>query len=579
MKRLYTNYDRYFLLRYPLIWNSRLHFMLPAILFMYLLYWLLGISSSTLGLAHCITKYDSIDVFFSHGYMLVGVLLSLLLLIVWGINYFKHNSFKSYYPNSSLRPFKEYLIQFFCLFFMCMFWLPFFLGHRQGIRSQFSLDEISPAKHLANIAHAFIPKDKSDYMLWNRCDTPFFSQVYEERVLTGNEVIEKHSSNKNINFEFWTLSIINTGCPKDSFSYYVDEHTGTSSYSVSTKSALKKYYGDRYVDAYAADSSDIMYLVLKKERVAKLPDYANREAHIRNYSRVTYSDNSNPLYNRKYFWADHYTNMLEQRAERSIISNEVNALLNANDPARITGMMNDFIKLTERYGMESHLKADAWYDYVCGNGDFTLDAYDFEYVHSNDFTISSRLNRFPSFELSNVFENIEEAYADHDEWFLAIGIIAIVTVFVNLLLFSFRMLGLKGTLWTVLSTLVIGIIYSLLLMLGSLSYSSSFEEFSLWSLIVILLTIISLGVFLPTERQTLSSIIRVGLTTVAIPTLCIMLCLIEWIPNPAKSEYNPYINLFDYLNYWSMYAIIGASFIAYAFYSKVIWKWKALPKA
>lgn len=129
---MFKNIQKQLLLKYPLLWNTKFIPMIVIGIAMNLIYFFIGYYDGTLKFnENYASQFDVTFYSFS-------VLISLIILIVWLVSYFKNNSFKSYYSKSKYALFYEWLQIVVVLALLCMFYFPFELGKKAHKRSYFS---------------------------------------------------------------------------------------------------------------------------------------------------------------------------------------------------------------------------------------------------------------------------------------------------------------------------------------------------------------------------------------------------------------------------------------------------------
>jgi len=129
---MFKNIQKQLLLKYPLLWNTKFIPMLIIGVVMNLIYFFIGYYDGTLVFTE---NYSSQFDFTFYGFT---VLISILILIIWLVNYFKNNSFKRFYAKSKYALFYEWLQIVFVLSLLCLFYFPFEIGKRAHKRSYFS---------------------------------------------------------------------------------------------------------------------------------------------------------------------------------------------------------------------------------------------------------------------------------------------------------------------------------------------------------------------------------------------------------------------------------------------------------
>jgi hypothetical protein len=135
---MFKNIQKQLLIKYPLLWNTRVIPITAILLVINLIFFLIGFQQGALNFKESGNSYDftndGLVVFFS-------VFVSLLLIIVWLVFYFKNNSFKSFYPKSNFSLFKEWIILFFVSFLISSFTISYYYGKDTRLRNYFSKEE------------------------------------------------------------------------------------------------------------------------------------------------------------------------------------------------------------------------------------------------------------------------------------------------------------------------------------------------------------------------------------------------------------------------------------------------------
>lgn len=129
---MFKNIQKQLLLKYPLLWNTKFIPMLIVGVFINLIYFLIGYADGTIDFTK---RYDSnIDFTF---FAFLG-LISIIILIIWLVGYFKNNSFKRFYTKSKNALFFEWIQIVIIVLLLSMFYFPFEYGRELHKRSYFS---------------------------------------------------------------------------------------------------------------------------------------------------------------------------------------------------------------------------------------------------------------------------------------------------------------------------------------------------------------------------------------------------------------------------------------------------------
>ncbi|NHN27827.1 hypothetical protein FIA58_019285 [Flavobacterium jejuense] len=138
------------LLKYPLPWNTKFVPMLIIGVLFHLIFFGLGYFDGTIDFSNKI-NYD-----ISTFSMLFGVLLCIIVIILWLVNYFKNNSLKSFYSKSRASLFYEWAQIFVICLLLITFYLPFQFGKQFHQKNYFSLEETKRRCEIISAADFFI---------------------------------------------------------------------------------------------------------------------------------------------------------------------------------------------------------------------------------------------------------------------------------------------------------------------------------------------------------------------------------------------------------------------------------------
>ncbi|MGH2666483.1 hypothetical protein [Flavobacterium sp.] len=173
---MFKNIQKQLLLKYPLLWNTRFIPMVCIGLLINLLYFFVGYADGTINFKE---RYDSdLDfTFFSFCF-----LISVIILILWLVNYFKNNSFKSFYPKSKNALFFEWIQILVIVILLSAFYFPFEYGRQLHKRNY--IDEETARKRCETIS-------KADFFIDAGFDDPEIdstNSVFRDTVIDGTPV-------------------------------------------------------------------------------------------------------------------------------------------------------------------------------------------------------------------------------------------------------------------------------------------------------------------------------------------------------------------------------------------------------
>lgn len=135
---MFKSIQQHLLLRYPLLWNTKIVPLGALLLALNLCFFILGFAIN--GISFEDTHRNFFD--FDATLVLLSIVISLLVLILWLVNYFKNNLLKSFYPTTKYHVFKEWGLIFLLCFGLTspIFW--YNLGKETRYRSYFSREEL-----------------------------------------------------------------------------------------------------------------------------------------------------------------------------------------------------------------------------------------------------------------------------------------------------------------------------------------------------------------------------------------------------------------------------------------------------
>lgn len=207
--KLLNKLDKYLIENHPLIWMTKLHYVLPISILVNLAFWIWGFTYVNLKvLRNRISEEIFIDSYAIYFYLLVAI----MFLILWAIAYFKKSAVRHLYPIKKFY-FTRLLILLFINFLLIV--TPY-LSFRSGINAKVgelaNYNDLKKELTMVNRAQAFLPTDANDYDFkrlfelrnpgyqilpenaWaigevNTCDYAPFSHPENNDTLTNNNII------------------------------------------------------------------------------------------------------------------------------------------------------------------------------------------------------------------------------------------------------------------------------------------------------------------------------------------------------------------------------------------------------
>ncbi len=163
---MFTKLNAWLITRFPLLWNTRVVFVLPLVLLIHGLFYLAGYSQ----------KVDFSDLknsrfFNAEEVILFSCLITVVILLIWMVHYLRNNPLKAHYPIKKAYMFGEFMLLFLVFFSSATF----FFTYRQGLYDQTkgftdSADLVEEANTI-NLAYHFIPLETDNFRPFRSCDS------------------------------------------------------------------------------------------------------------------------------------------------------------------------------------------------------------------------------------------------------------------------------------------------------------------------------------------------------------------------------------------------------------------------
>ncbi len=577
--------NKYLVEHYPLIWNTRLVWMLGIALLLHVTFFIVGYNYvNTQEDIVAVTNLESF--YYDTSVVFVAILLSIIILLVWIIYYLQNNAFKNLYTLKKDTLFTQFCVIFFIFFINTSQFYSFNAGLKLKIKNKFDWQEIDTDIKEFNKLSLFLLQTKSDYNIDNKKYPAPFPLEY-------SSVIYKHYKNHDISID-------------------------------TTKSNF--YHNNYYYQFYKLDKKRILEdskktnLVINKRNnfkyrtVFDVFKYKNLiDGSLLNYSKELYSygQDSTDSKNRLKFYETLLNKKDEKEIEKTILpffdlakKYHVKHNLNKKDWLYLINTKNDYV-LIERIlnfkpGIEDkeRFKSDYYrvvpkYDTVSlakrkkkelfflRNDPLTEDGKS-AIVRRTEREYFSKIPYCDLGRLDIFFKNVHEAYNSNPSIKILYALI-IITFIVSLLLFLFKLTNIKTLLLSFVSGSILLIIILLLIEYVS-SYkqnyrNTSFLEICSFLLIGISITIASIISFIRRWKKLITAILF-SLTLFIIPLL--LVAMISLYEKYERSKYlyqdfhkNTFLIWFDAYGFW---VVIGIWLLSIGLYTIPIRKWKGLPE-
>ena len=164
---MFHKLDQWLLTRYPLLWNMRLHILLPLIIVVHVLFYISGYFNPVS--LHTLNRYN---VFSEDGSVqAMAALLAVLIMVLWLVFYLRNNAFKNFYPLKKGRLFAEYLLLVLIVLGLSTFSVSWNKGLRDHVRALTHDTDLKKEAETTNLAMHFIPFSQDDFDIESCCDS------------------------------------------------------------------------------------------------------------------------------------------------------------------------------------------------------------------------------------------------------------------------------------------------------------------------------------------------------------------------------------------------------------------------
>lgn len=153
---MFKNIQKYLLLSYPLIWNLKVFPFLICTVLANILLFIIGYLVQRVS----ILDYSSIDTSYPFVYFILSIS-SILLFILWIVNYAKNNAIKNYYPTNASKLYCEWVLSFLTILSITFLPYSFSKGSSCRIASYASSEEVKDAIETLNMVKILMPSEDS----------------------------------------------------------------------------------------------------------------------------------------------------------------------------------------------------------------------------------------------------------------------------------------------------------------------------------------------------------------------------------------------------------------------------------
>lgn len=595
MKSYITKINQQLLEKYPNIWNTKIVWMIGISAIVHMFFFLFGLLSLiNVELLH---ERNANSNFFDNGAVFFSIIITILLLVVWLLNLFKNNAFKAFYPTSKLKLFGQFCSYFIIIFCASTFYYSYMFGVKTYINSTYENDTIASEIKTVNDGALFFSKTLGSYTIDNLRYPDPFNDIFCEKQLPRIDFNKPYLELFHYNYQFYTLHQLEL---KDSETY-IDSIHGGAVYQKRRDSSTVYFYKDSVID------------VSDKIRTTQ-PSYFN-------YSYTFYTSKSKDdylsVFDVNYTKHYDYYNSYHKYSRKIRLRNKKNyELLKRNNPDEIKQLLANVLDVSDTYNIKHNLTADDWFNLIYHPDNFELKAFIrnepkikykedklpinyeniIDYDADNDRTEEEQFFKdhitdyyIDTASLHNVFENIQDIKNENIVT-ENIHVFLWISFCLAILIFIFRVTGLRELLFSIITVGVLTLCVSLLTALFAFSSDLSGNDVAYFILYLTLLIgtiILCIPLFYASKlKKTIVGIcLNISISGFVLYVLLII-GIISMHQEAACRALYKYGELYNEcfvlitglgLNISYMLLIIGFIFIY--FYSSVIKNWRALPES
>jgi hypothetical protein len=413
-----TTLNKKLLENYPLLWNTKIIWMVLVNLIIHFVFFLIGYLTVN-NLADIKSRYNLESFYFNDSALYYNLLISIIILLVWVIFYLRNNAFKSNYSFNKNMLFKQFCCILFIVFISISQFFSFKAGLTLKIRSLYDWEEVKKDINKFNKLALFLVQNEDDYDIKNK----EYPKPFPLKIAISNENIDNVDTSK-------------TYLKKDSLKYQF-YHFNESLWNEDVKQNPSLKYFD--------NKSDFKYRIVKDVSAFK----AFLEPSLFNFSKTTFEVSSD-------------------FSESDILIKFYEEILTKNDKYEIRTLLENGIVLADKYEIKHNLTVEKWFPIVYNPLNFILTetistSNPKETTHYSDYNYNRKINYIVPFskelffdfgKLDDFFKNVYFSYHkkfDYDLFCFLIGL----ALFFSIVLFVFKTTTLKSVLFTVVAFLIL----------------------------------------------------------------------------------------------------------------------------
>ncbi len=574
--------NKYLVEHYPLIWNTRLVWMLGIALLLHLIFFVVGYNYVN-NQKEIVSESNLDSFYFGTSVVFVAILLSIIILLVWILYYLQNNAFKNLYNLKKGTLFIQFCTIFFIFFINITQYYSFKTGLKLKLRNTYAWKEIDTDIKEFNKLSLFLLQTESDYNIDSKkYPAPFpldYSDDKYDRLGRHIDTTKSYFKYNGYYHQFYKLDHKRILKDSKNISYEIRESNNfkyrtvfdASKYQNLIDGSLLNYSDELY--SYDQDSIDYKNRLKFYESLLNRKDEKEIEKTILPFFDLAKKYNVKHNLNIE-DWL-YLINTKNDYLFRGTIQNS------KPDEERKERLKSDYYRTVFKYDTVSLAGRNEKELFFLRNSPLTKDnknaivkRSEKEYFSEIPYCNLGRLNYF--------FKNVHEAYNSNPSKEILYVLITISFI-LSLLLFLFKVTNIK----TLLLSFVSGSIV-LVLVLLSIEYISSYRTgyhgrtyLEVWVFLLVGFTIIitSLVAFKKRWRKLITAILF-SLALFIIPLLFV--AMISLYEKFIRSKYlykevrrDPFILWFDDYGFW---VVMTIWLVSIGIYTIPIRKWKGLPE-
>ncbi|WP_419868033.1 hypothetical protein [Chryseobacterium sp. CT-SW4] len=605
--------------KYPTLWNTKIVWMLLAGIIVHMIFFIIGYLSHMD--PRTLQRYSVKNDYFETGIIFIHLIISILMIVGWLIMMFKNNAFKNFYPTSKGKLFTQF-VQYFIIVFCCItFYFSYMLGFKVFLNQKYPEAETNKNIEIINRAYPFLSQNLEPYTLENRLYPQPFFDLFCETDIHKIDKSKKYFVYYDRAYQFSSIYAKTSNKTDREGNYIIPEPENTNK----TLIAFTSLNGDSKTFYFKKDVVDLSSYIKTTH-----PSYYN-------FADIFYiRDENNDVYNRRKYQKEYVDNRDEKlQRYKAEINKQTVELLNKNNPAEIEKLLSEFLKISEQYRISTNLDAKSWTRMVVNPPDFEVKsfikknnpqegkAYGFDGTYYpetavaepveattqtldedgniiNEPNLALELNPelnvqlspdkyfkqnitdyyYYSDNLKDLLGNVE-SMRSYDFFLQDIHIYLWISFFLSVIIFCFRITGLKSLLFSIISSGIIILAVTLVTVLYSVFIKGKEEYFAAYLGLIIGLIILMVPLFRMKKTGKMISSVFVNISMTGF-TLFVFLIfgIISMHQNEMCREVSDKVctTLIEDLGLSLSYILLIFGFVFLYLYTSVLQKWKAMPE-